>query len=329
MPMPEIPRRMLALTLLTCLPGGFRLMAADEALPGRQPVPAMQAVPLPGHRISFRHAERELTRLYWHPEQRRPFFYPLNDPAGRSVTRLGDARDPVGHSHHNSLWMAHQDVDGINFWEDPVRKGNGFQRVLQVESWQESDTAAGCVLRVEWVADEGQRVLLKEQRTIQVRAPEADGAWLMVIDSAFTPGGKDPVTFRQSYFGLPGVRMVTAASVKPGGGRLLNSSGGRNEPGTFRLPARWVDASGALTNTATGGVALFSHPDNPGHPEPAHTRDGGWAGLALSGSASRTVTPDQPLFCRYGIWTHPGVPDQATLEEAWKRFAALPPRAAR
>jgi hypothetical protein len=319
-----IPRLLLVLTfpasLMVATPAG----AAEDPLPDRKPVPAMQAVPLPGNQVSFRYQERELTRLYWHADQRRPFFYPLNDPAGRSVTRLGDARDPVGHSHHNSLWMAHQDVDGINFWEDPVRKGNGFQRVVQVDSWQESDTAAGCVLRVEWVADEGLRLMLQERRTVQVLAPEPDGSWLMVIDSEFTPPGPAPVTFRQSYFGLLGVRVVTSASVKPGGGRLLNSNGGRNEAGTFRLPARWVDLSGALTNSANGGVALFDHPDNPGHPNPVHTRDGGFADLTFSGHESRTVAPGQPLLCRYGIWTHPGVPDQATVEAAWQRFAALP-----
>lgn len=321
----RISRRLIFLTILSSLPGAVPLKAAEDPLPGRKHVPAMQAVPLPGNQVSFRHQERELTRLYWHPEQRRPFFYPLIDPSGRSVTRLGDARDPVGHSHHNSLWMAHQDVDGVNFWEDPVRKGNGFQRALRIESWQESDAAAGCVLRVEWVADEGLRVLLQERRTVQVMAPEANGAWLMVIDSEFTAPGPAPVTFRQCYFGLLGVRVVTSASVNPGGGRLLNSSGGRNEAGTFRLPARWVNATGALTNTISGGVALFDHPDNPGHPNPAHTRDGGWAGLALSGHEGRTVAPGQPLRCRYGVWTHGGVPDQANVEAAWQRFAAVPP----
>src|SRR6188508_3202732 len=83
-----------------------------------KPVPRMQALPLPHHEISFQRDGIELTRFHFDPADKRPFLYPMNGPAGRSLTRMGHPHDPVTHSHHNSLWLAHRDVNGVNFWED-------------------------------------------------------------------------------------------------------------------------------------------------------------------------------------------------------------------
>ena len=38
-------------------------------------------------------------------------------------TRLDHPIDPVGHSHHRSIWIGHRDVGGHNFWEDSSRAG--------------------------------------------------------------------------------------------------------------------------------------------------------------------------------------------------------------
>ena len=29
---------------------------------------------------------------------------------------MGHPHDPVGHSHHNSVWIAHESVNGESFW---------------------------------------------------------------------------------------------------------------------------------------------------------------------------------------------------------------------
>src|SRR5678816_2218932 len=82
------------------------------------PVPRMQALPLPHHEISFQRDGIELTRFHFDPQDKRPYLYPINGPSGRSLTRMGHPHDPVTHSHHNSLWLSHRDVNGLNLWED-------------------------------------------------------------------------------------------------------------------------------------------------------------------------------------------------------------------
>src|SRR4051812_3260553 len=83
-----------------------------------RPVPRMQALPLPHHEISFQRDGVELTHFHFDPADKRPFLYPLNGPSGRALTRMGHPHDPVTHSHHNSLWLAHHDINGVSFWED-------------------------------------------------------------------------------------------------------------------------------------------------------------------------------------------------------------------
>src|ERR1051325_1669482 len=76
------------------------------------PPPEMQALPLPNHEISFQRNGTEIARYYFGPDLRRPFVFPIIGPSGRSLTRMGHPRDPESHSHHNSVWISHPDVNG-------------------------------------------------------------------------------------------------------------------------------------------------------------------------------------------------------------------------
>ena len=106
-----------------------------------------------------------------------------------------------------------------------------------------------------------------------------------------------------------------------GGIRILNSEGQRNKSQAFHKPARWVDYSGPITNEHTAGITLMDHPINPGHPAPFHVRDNGWMGVSLTFNHSISITRDQPLRLRYGLWIHPDVPDAGKIDEQWQQFA--------
>src|SRR5687767_10389437 len=79
---------------------------AQVSLPDAKPVPRMQATPLPHHQVAFERDGVELTRYHFGPDLHRTFLYPIMGPAGRPLTRMGHPRDPVGHSHHNSVWIS-------------------------------------------------------------------------------------------------------------------------------------------------------------------------------------------------------------------------------
>src|SRR5436305_647127 len=107
----------LALGLLIVETGAFGLVAA-EAVPRSKAVPVMQAIPLPHKEVSFQRDGVEIARYVFGHDLNRPFVFPVIGPSGRSLTRMGHPHDPETHSHHNSVWISHRDINGFNFWED-------------------------------------------------------------------------------------------------------------------------------------------------------------------------------------------------------------------
>ena len=97
--------RMTAVAMLA----GTCVIAAEP-----RPVPRMQAIPFPHAEIAFTRDGVELARYHFHPEDKRPFLYPIIGPSGVALTRMEQSHDP-DHSHHNSVWISHHDVNGISF----------------------------------------------------------------------------------------------------------------------------------------------------------------------------------------------------------------------
>jgi hypothetical protein len=286
-------------------------------LPTARSVPAMQVLPLPLAQASVVREGQEIARYYFSSELRRPFLYPLIGPSGRSLTRMGHPHDPNGHSHHNSVWIAHHDVDGVAFWNDaPSSTGRiVHQKVLRYE---DADAEALIEVQNAWVDTARGRTLLTEQRTMRF-LPQPHGQWLLVLDLRLAAAGQ-PVTLGKTNFGLIGVRMAKTIGVHDGGGTIRNSEGAVNEPQVHERAARWVDYSGPITPQAVEGITLMDHPANPGHPTVFHVRDDGWMGAALTFRAPQTIPPDPPLVLRYGLWIHAGLPEPPQIE---KQFAAF------
>ncbi|GAB6164238.1 hypothetical protein JCM19992_02380 [Thermostilla marina] len=298
---------------------------ADDELPDAKPVPDVQVVPLPYDQASFQYRGVELVRFHFGASLKRPFLFPVRGSAGRSLTRMGHPHDPVSHSHHNSVWMSHQNVEGVNFWEDPGPQRIACQKIVRFD---DGDRRAAVTAEIRWL-DPEEKPLVDEVRTIslwvdpETPIAEATGiprAYLVTIESRFQPAGKPSVMFETTPFGLIGVRMAKTIGVNDGGGRILNSEGARNEKAVFRKPARWVDYSGCITASKTAGIALFDHPANPGFPSPFHVRNDGWMGICLTLDGPREATSTEPLTVVYGLWVHDGVPKRTAIDQAWRDF---------
>lgn len=292
--------------------------AAEIELPDAKGVPTVEVIPLPYDQASLRHQDRELTRYHFGPSLRRPFWYPITGPAGRSLTRMGHPRDPHTHSHHNSIWISHASVAGVNFWAD---HGKNLGRIIHrwTQQFEDGDRSASMLSLNDWQDAQG-KVLMGEWRRCEVLPLEGDD-WLMLIDLQLEAPPTGPVTLGQTPFGLIGVRMAKTIGVTDGGGRILNSNGQLNEEQIFRKPARWVDYSGPVTNQLRGGITLMDHPQNPGHPTAFHVRNDGWMGASLTLDRPITIQPDKPLRLRYGLWIHAGLPQPEQTEKQWKDFA--------
>jgi hypothetical protein len=195
-----------------------------------------------------------------------------------------------------------------------------------VEKLTDSDAEASIQAINAWIDDKSGRTLLLERRRVAAIVPELSPEllppskeWLLILDLQFE--AKEPITLGKTPFGILGVRMAKSIGVHDGGGTIRNSAGGVDEKGVFWKPAKWVDYSGPIKGTDTGGIALFDHPSNPNHPAVFHVRDDGWMGPSLTFDAARTIEPGQPLRLRYGLFVHAGTPERTALETRWAAFA--------
>lgn len=293
-------------------------LLCGEDLPDARPVPLMQIVPQPYAQASVERDGRELTRFHYGASLRRPFLFPVVGPAGRSLTRMGHPHDAVGHSHHNSIWITHHDVDGVDFWGD---RGDGkiVYRPLVRDAYHDGDEAAVIRARFDWIDEKsGDKVLLQERRQVTVM-PLDENEWLLLLDLELTPAGEQ-VAFGKTPFGLVGVRMAKTIGVHDGGGRILNSAGGRDEKEILWKHAKWVDYSGPIATGVRGGITLMDHPGNVNFPSGFHVRNDGWMGASLTLDDALVVKKDAPLRLRYGLHIHAGVP---TVDEANEQFTAF------
>jgi hypothetical protein len=299
------------------IPSGSLAAVPARALPEPKPVPELQLVPHPYQQIAFERAGREVARYHFGADLRRPFVFPLIGPSGRILTRMGHPHDPEGHSHHNSFWIAHHDVNGVSFWGD---RGTNHGRIVhqRIERLLDGDGAEAAVISHNlWITDKGQ-TLLQERRQAVLKLLPA-GEYFLIVDLELTTKSQ-PVTFGKTPFGLVGVRMAKSIGVHDGGGRIRNSEGGLNEAGVHWRPARWVDYSGRIRDAVIEGITLMDHPANPNHPTFFHVRDDGWMGTGLTFDAARTVEPDRPLKLRYGLHIHAQMPTLRQIEAKWEEF---------
>ncbi len=312
----RIPPRFIATLLLSCLSLASGDVRADDELPDAKPTPRMQVVPWPLQQSSIQRDGQEIARYWFDASLPRPFVFPIIGPSGRSLTRMAHPRDPNGHSHHNSFWVAHNSVNGVNFWAD-----NADGRIVheKIEAYEDTDKEALIAVSNRWQNREGKK-LFHERREMRF-VPADDGQWWLYLDMTLTPPA-DPVTFDKSSFGLVAVRMAKTIGVHDGGGRLRNSEGKLNEPGVHWQRAKWVDYSGPIAPDVREGITLMDHPSNPRHPTYFHVRNDGWMGTSLSFEGPVTVTKDAPLRLRYALWVHRGVPDVATVEGRFAEYAA-------
>jgi hypothetical protein len=301
--------------------GSPLLRAAGIDLPHAKPVPRFQALPLPHDQVSFTRDGAELTRYHHGPNLRRPYLYPVVGPSGRSLTRMGHPHDPVGHSHHNSVWIAHHDVNGVSFWADT---GEGRIVHQRIQKFLDADDVAWLVSFNHWQGKDGQPVLI-EKRAMGLIGLERDD-YLIVLDTQLEAPPGRPATFGKTPFGLVGVRMAKTIGVNDGGGLIRNSQGNVNEQGDngcFWKKARWVDYSGPIAPDAREGIALLDHPDNPNHPATFHVRADGWMGACLSFEGPITVEPGRPLRVRYGLHVHRDAASASHIDAAWKRLSQM------
>jgi hypothetical protein len=262
-------------------------------------------------------------------DSHKPSLYPLFAPGGQRVTR-GFPLDPReneehDHPHHTSLWFAHGDVNGNDFWT-----GDKGARIVAAgpDAITIDDRAHSIAATFEWRDPAGHPVVI-EKRTMTFRGDAA----ARTIDFDFTlTAGDAPVTFGDTKEGTFGVRLAPTLRLKGAvaKGAIVNSAGQRDDA-CWGKRAAWVDYSGPIDGR-TLGVAIFDHPANFRHPTWWHARDYGlFAANPFGahdfehkppGTGDKKLGAGESLRFRYRLLIHDGKWSTKQLDDACSAYAA-------
>ena len=240
----------------------------------------------------------------------KPYVAQLYTPGGVAVLR----DSPKDHVHHHALMFA-VSVEGVSFWEEKPNAGRQVPGDLRREG-------ARLKQALQWTLTEG-RVVLHEERTIQLHQEAAQAATLLTWRSRLQPPPQTAsVQLTGShYYGL-GVRFVIPMDKD---GVFFNSADAAGEPvrGTERLTAAAWCAYSAAVDGKPVTVAVFDHPANLRHPARMFTMLGPFAYLGATLNLWKepyTLEAARPLDLRYGVAVWDGKTGKAAIEVLYQRW---------
>jgi Methane oxygenase PmoA len=272
--------------------------------------------PLAEQQFGFFIGTTEVTRWHFSELSPRPYFFPILGKSGQSLTRMGHPGAP-NHDHHRSFWFAHSDLLGMDFWSEgkPTRIRQAQWYAIEDGSNDGHDPSP----------------LLLQDVFATIRGEP--GEWTLELQSDFRTQSEG-IEFRQSNFGVLGLRVAKSLSVIFGGGRITGENGLLGEADLFGKPNRWIDysgpvyardlAAGEVPDSVIEGLTLIDHRDNPDHPVSWHVREDGWIGPSLSRKRPILVPKGTPLTCRYLLSVHAGPCDADKANLLANRFDLSP-----
>jgi hypothetical protein len=258
----------------------------------------------------------------------RPVLWPVLAHGGHAVTRAWPvdegAGEPKDHVHQKSLWFAHGDVNGVDFWTEGPKAG----RVVVQSTTRSAGADDRVTLRLAcaWNGPDGKPVCT-ETRTLAF-AHDGDVRTIDCTHDVHATHGA--LRFGDTKEGTMAIRVAPGLCFDQEGstGHALSSQG-RRDKDVWGTRARWVAFDGLVRGT-TLGVAVLDHSANLRHPTTWHARPYGLLaanpfGLhdfekAKAGAGEHTVDAGATLSLRYRVVVFLGRADAALLDAQWRAF---------
>ncbi len=273
----------------------------------------------------------QLFTEYYFKDVPRPYFYPVIGPTGKSVTRHWPMKDVENeeqdHIHHRSLWYAHGDVNGHDFWSEESGHGKIIHdRFLELRSGPKTGIIKS---QNRWETENGKIVCTD---TRMHRFNVAHGGVMMDFEVTVYASNGD-VIFGDTKEGTMAMRLAPTMRLKGlvGNGHIVNSEYQRDDQ-TWGKRAAWCDYYGPV-NGETVGVAIFDHPDNPKHPTWWHVRDYGLFAAnpfgvhnfedKPEGTGDVKISNGESLTFRYRPFFHKGNEKEAQVAERYREYEKL------
>ena len=251
-----------------------------------------------------------------HPTQKYPYFFPVGGPiSGLSLTSESSLPWP----HHRSLFFGCDFVNGGNYWQDALERGQIVSRGPSVV--EPTKTSAVIVDACDW-RQPGQPVQMTDERRFTLSVPSPR---LRILDVDITWRAAVDVAIQKTNHALFAIRA--AHDLTPwGGGRLLTSDGQEGEKQTFGKPARWCAFYGKRTKASgepVEGIALMDHPASPWPKCPWFTRDYGFMSPMPFNWIEQPwrLAAGQSVRIRHRIVAFAGDPQEAGLDRLHREWA--------
>jgi len=217
-----------------------------------------------GDKIEIRINGHLFTSYILSAHEKYPFFFPVNGPSKASVTSMRNANYP----HHSSLFFACDRVNGGNYWQEGLDRGQIFPLRADII---ESGADKVVIINENIWKRPGAMSPVKDFRKITVTVPSDK---MYQIDFEITMEMLMDVTIKKTNHSLFSGRMDPDLAVI-NGGTMINAEGETGEKGTFGKPSPWIDYYGDRQG-GKEGMAIMQHPSNEWYPSPWFTRDYGF-----------------------------------------------------
>lgn len=277
----------------------------------------------------------ELFAEYHYRGGSRPYLYPVLLPGGLAMTRHWPMKEVPGedrdHPHHRSLWWAHGDVNGVDFWSESSKAGKTVhQQLLEARSGPE----AGVIRTANKLVGPDGKVVATDERTLRFMGR---GDQRILDFEVSVHASEGPLEFGDTKEGTMAIRLAETMRLKPNRdnagkptGHIVNSEGVRDGE-TWGKRAKWVDYHGPVGGQ-TVGVAIFDHPSNPRHPTWWHVRDYGLFAAnpfgihdfekQPAGTGNLKLDAGKKVTFRYRFVFHHGDEKQADIAGLFAEYAA-------
>ncbi len=305
-------------------PFNFVVVRPDNRVSPVRQFPSVELAPhiSPDYKLNTTIDQKLFSTYQYNPEFTKPYFYPVIGPSGVEITTLGKDHDPGNtHPHHKSLWIGHQSVNGVNFWEQ--WPGNG-QIVHRGFNKLEDGPLFGCMEESNTWERAG-RVYAYETRNVKTYKTGAD---YEMMDFIITMEPENSGMFAgdcvigKNVWGFLAVRLKPSMIPTVGGGEITNSRGMVNEDQVIWESAEWCDISGPATAEEWNGVAIFDTPTNASFPTDWHCKNDGFICTSFSNRQDFVIRRGEKLVVKYRVYIHKGNSKQGGVAEAFSDYAS-------
>ncbi|MDR2038119.1 MAG: PmoA family protein [Bacteroidales bacterium] len=266
-----------------------------------------------GNRIDITVGNRFFTSYRFSPDEKYPFFFPVNAPtSGSGVTSMRNGEYP----HHSSLFFGCDRVNGGNYWQEGLERG----RIISIGAKILEAKGEKVVIEDEciWKRPDAPSPII-DRRKITITSPSKE---LYQLDFDIEMEMLIDVTILKTNHSLFSARIDPDLSVRQGG-TMINSEGKQGEKGTFGVGSPWIDCYGTR-KTGTEGIAIMQHPSNKWFPSPWFTRDYGFISPTPmywpEDDKATVLKKGEKIQLRYRVIIHAGNSEEAKISQLYEQY---------